>query len=147
MAAAQPGQLRWIIIRGRFFGELVERAKKMRRQHGRARSDPDAVEEIAARHLALHTQLTVLSVAHQYLPEGSARQGGPETARGCSTCFFRKPSELASVTALKVSMLDVATVAFTHLVDSGFGFCTAFPRLRSDVNSTISSGAGEMPRS
>src|SRR5260370_16468412 len=73
MAAAQPGQLRRI-IRGRFFGELVERAKKMRRQHGRARSDPDAVEEIAARHLALHTQLTVLSVAHQYLPESSARE-------------------------------------------------------------------------
>src|SRR5258707_2825954 len=74
MAAAQPGQLRWIIIRGRFFGGLVERGKKMRRQHGRARSDPNAVEEIAAGDLALHSQLTVLWVAHQYLPEGSARQ-------------------------------------------------------------------------
>src|SRR5437879_4178793 len=31
-------------------------------------------------------------------------------------------------------MLEVIAVAFTHLVDCGCGFCTAFPRLRSDAN-------------
>src|SRR6267154_1754270 len=113
MAAAQPGQLRWI-IRGRFFRGLVEPGKKMRRQHGRARSDPNAVEEIAAGDLALHSQLTVLWVAHQYLPEGSARQDGPEAARGCSTWspFLLKPSERAFVPVRKGNMLDAATVAF-----------------------------------
>src|SRR5216684_4913675 len=30
-------------------------------------------------------------------------------------------------------MLEVATVAFTHLVDCGSGFCTAFPRLREQT--------------
>src|ERR1700737_1367891 len=99
MAAPQPGQLRRI-IRGRFFGGLVEHAKKMRRQHGRARRDPNPVEEIAARDLALHTQLTVLWVAHQYLAESSARQNRPATVRRGSTWnpLFRKPSVRAFVT-------------------------------------------------
>ena len=31
-------------------------------------------------------------------------------------------------------MLEVTTVAFTHLVDCGCGFCTVFPQLRSHAN-------------
>src|ERR1700694_3038598 len=65
----------------------------MGRQHGRAGGDPNPVEEVAARDLALHTQLTVLWVAHQYLPESSPPKDKHETAEVFGGEYpFRKPS-------------------------------------------------------
>jgi hypothetical protein len=64
MAAAHPGKSWWIIA-GRIFGTddsltfAIPRGGKIPWHHGRSGGYGDAVEEIPARDLAMHSQLAV----------------------------------------------------------------------------------------
>jgi hypothetical protein len=117
MAAAQPGEGRWI-IGGRIFGIVVVCGEQMPRHHGSTCGDGHAIEEVTAGDAAFHSQIAVAYVAQRASESPKCSDWNIQLKCSNWNILYVQRESKINCKKRRISGLPTAGVSITHFLKS-----------------------------